>query len=247
MRRRLLRRNDEPESDLELDAPRLAGRMEPYLAKSQAHDGEDHSEHLAAAGEPPDEAALAGSRPSSASRSHEQGSEPKTAPSADPEPAPHSATVAVGPRVAAVLQAAESAAQEIVSDAKQEAERLLNQTVQDAERLRDETEASAASARADADEYVANLRQGAQQELSALRADAEREALLLRQEGEDERDRLVRQGRDRQREMRDATHALEEQVGATLATLRGIANELDELLAASDAEQEQEQEVAHTS
>jgi cell division septum initiation protein DivIVA len=236
MRRRTTRHNDESESEFELDAPRLAGRMEPYLAQSQSHDGQDieHSEHLAGDGERSDDV----------DSNAVQATEPAATPSADAEPSQPSLTATVGPHVAAVLQAAESAAQEIVSDAQSEAERLLSQTAQ-AERLLDETEAYAASVRSNADQDVANLRQRAEEELSALRADAELEALSLREAGEDERDRLVRQGLDRQREIRDATHALEEQLGATLATVRGIANELDELLAASDAGLEQKQEAGH--
>jgi hypothetical protein len=221
----IFRRSDEtpePEPE-ELDLPaqheepddsQLAGRLEIYSAAPLIQDlhGEPEGDTLADA-------------------------EPLAA-APTPGPARGPARIDVGTRVAEVLHAAESAAEGIVADAGAEADRLRAAALEElerartaAEQLRGDAETYAESTRAKAHDDAESLRRDVQGEVAAMRSEAAAEAQALREDGELIRDQLAREGLARQRQLAEATHSLEEQLGTALGAVRGIAAELDELLA----------------
>jgi hypothetical protein len=85
-----------------------------------------------------------------------------------------------------------------------------------------------ADARAAADA----IRQAAHDEAQALRAAAEGDALALRRGAKSERERLEHEGFERSTQLEEATRALEEQLGQSLAATRALARQLEQLQAA---------------
>jgi hypothetical protein len=152
-----------------------------------------------------------------------------------------SSVAAVGDRVSEILQAAEEAADQILTQARQEALDIRGRAEGDAaarvrelsaetERLREEALEYARDTRIAVDSYADQHRRGAEQEARELLGAAELEAESVRRSAEERARELEEQDRERTQGLREETRALEERRDRTLAELREIALDLRDMM-----------------
>jgi DivIVA domain-containing protein len=156
-------------------------------------------------------------------------------------------------KVAALLQAARDAAEEITTSAGQEAAEstarakaeaadLMVNTSAEADRMRAEAEELLASARAEAEAAVARAKSDANEIVSAATTEVEENRARAQAEGDERRRRLQDeltaledQARARMHEIQTDTEAIQNRRGQFLDDIRAIANGLVDLADAADA------------
>jgi cell division septum initiation protein DivIVA len=150
------------------------------------------------------------------------------------EPSP---VAAVGDRVSEILQAAEEAADQILTQARAQALDIQGRAEEDAatrvrelsaetERLREEALEYARDTRTAVDSYADQHRREAEQEARELLGAAELEAESVRRSTEERAQQLEEQDRERTQGLREEALALEERRDRTLEELREIALDL---------------------
>jgi hypothetical protein len=150
------------------------------------------------------------------------------------EPSP---VAAVGERVSEILQAAEEAAEQILTEAQAQAIDIRGRAEGDAaarvrelsaetERLREEALEYARDTRVAVDSYADQHRREAEQEARDLLGAAELEAESVRRSAEERAQALEEQDRERTQGLREEARALEERRDRTLDELREIALDL---------------------
>jgi hypothetical protein len=150
------------------------------------------------------------------------------------EPSP---VAAVGERVSEILQAAEEAAEQILTEAQAQAIEIRGRAEGDAaarvrelsaetERLREEALEYARDTRVAVDSYADQHRREAEQEARDLLGAAELEAESVRRSAEERAQALEEQDRERTQGLREEARALEERRDRTLDELREIALDL---------------------
>lgn len=155
----------------------------------------------------------------------------------------HPAYANVGTRVAAILEAAEAAAEQIRVDAlneaadirrQAEAETALrrNDLVDEAERLRAEADAYASDTRRAVESYATQQRRDAEQHAAELLESAREEAQAMRRAAVEAAKEIENASRHRQHELREEVRSLEARMQGALEGLHDIAAQLEELVAA---------------
>jgi hypothetical protein len=150
------------------------------------------------------------------------------------EPSP---VAAVGERVSEILQAAEEAAEQILTEARAQALDIRGRAEGDAaarvrelsaetERLREEALEYARDTRVAVDSYADQHRREAEQDARDLLGAAELEAESVRRSAEERAQALEEQDRERTQGLREEARALEERRDRTLEALREIALDL---------------------
>ena len=137
----------------------------------------------------------------------------------------------IGERVASVLSAAETAADQIRSDARLEAEELLRAAREGAEQLRSETEAYDTDTRAAVDGYATERRREAEHEVREQLAESEGQARATREAAEQMARQIEEVGRQRGQALREESRSVEERLKKALVGLRHMAAQLEELVA----------------
>jgi chromosome segregation ATPase len=146
----------------------------------------------------------------------------------------------VGETVAAVLRAAEEAAEkirtearaqaiEIVEAARGEATARIEELTRDAERLRSDAEDYANDIRQAVESYGSAQRREAEHEARRILAAAESQARASREAAHEKAGRLEDEARLRGESLRDEIRSLEERRERLLVGLRELAAELNEL------------------
>jgi len=159
------------------------------------------------------------------------------------EPSP---VAAVGDRVSEILQAAEEAADQILTQARAQALDIQGRAEDDAatrvrelsaetERLREEALEYARDTRLAVDSYADQHRREAEQEARELLGAAELEAESVRRSTEERAQQLEEQDRERTQGLREEALALEERRDRTLEELREIALDLRDMMEDSSA------------
>jgi chromosome segregation ATPase len=138
----------------------------------------------------------------------------------------------IGDRVAGVLVAAESAANQIRDDARASAEEILSVAHDDAERLRREVSAYEADTRAAVDSYASDRRREAEQDVQTLLADGEAQARATRQAAEAMARQIEEAAKKRGAALREEWRSVEERLQKALAGMRRMSAELEDLLGA---------------
>lgn len=136
----------------------------------------------------------------------------------------------IGERVASVLSAAETAADQIRSDARLEAEELLRAAREGAEQLRSETEAYDTDTRAAVDGYATERRREAEQEVRKQLEESEAQARATREAAEQMARQIEDVGRQRGQVLREESRSVEERLQKALVGLRRMAAQLEELV-----------------
>jgi hypothetical protein len=148
-----------------------------------------------------------------------------------------SPVAAVGERVSEILQAAEEAAEQILTEAQAQAIDIRGRAEGDAaarvrelsaetERLREEALEYARDTRVAVDSYADQHRREAEQDARDLLGAAELEAESVRRSAEERAQALEEQDRERTQGLREEARALEERRDRTLEELREIALDL---------------------
>jgi hypothetical protein len=170
---------------------------------------------------------VGGARGMSESGDHDQ---PAAAPVATSGRSASGSYTDIGDRVAGVLAAAESAANQIEDDARMSAQEILSAAHEDAERLRREASAYEADTRGAVDSYASDRRREAEQDVQTLLADGEDQARATRQAAEAMARQIEEAGKQRGQALREESRAVEERLKKALTGLRRMAAELEELL-----------------
>jgi len=143
----------------------------------------------------------------------------------------------IGERVAGVLSAAETAAEQIRADARLEAEDLLRATKEDAEQIRRDTATYDSDTRDAVDTYATERRREAEQQVGKQLADAEVQARATREAAEQMALRIEEEGRLRGQALREESIAVEERLKKALVGLRRMTSQLEELISGPVAAQ----------
>jgi cell division septum initiation protein DivIVA len=144
----------------------------------------------------------------------------------------------IGERVAGVLAAAETAANQIREDARASAEEILSLAREEAEALRRDTDAYDADTRAAVESYASNRRREVDQELQKQLADGETQARATRQAAEAMARQIEDDARRHGQALREETRSVEERLKKAAQGLRRMTKEIDELLEAPAGEGE---------
>lgn len=136
----------------------------------------------------------------------------------------------IGERVASVLAAAETAANQIREDAALRAEELLGAAKQEADDLRRKASAYDADTRAAVDSFASERRREAEQEIRKQLSDSEEHARATRQAAEAMARQIEEEGQRRGKALRDESQAVEERLKKALAGLRRMTVEIEQLL-----------------
>jgi hypothetical protein len=148
-------------------------------------------------------------------------------------PAPASGGYAeIGERVAGVLSAAETAADQIRADAQAEAESLLRGARAESERVRNDARAYEADTRDAVDAFATEQRRTAEEQIGKQLADAEAQARATREAAEEMARRIEDDARLRGQALREESRAVEERLKKALAGMRRMTAQLEELLGA---------------
>lgn len=150
----------------------------------------------------------------------------------------------IGERVAGVLSAAETAAEQIRADARLEAEELLRTAKVDAEQARRDAATYDSDTRDAVDTFATERRREAEQEVQKRLADAEGQARATREAAEQMALRIEEDGRLRGQALRDESRAVEERLKKALVGLRRMTAQLEELVGAPEASQEDGESLA---
>jgi chromosome segregation ATPase len=144
----------------------------------------------------------------------------------------------IGERVAGVLAAAETAANQIREDARGSAEEVLSIARDEAEALRRDASAYDTDTRAAVESYASDRRREADEDVQQLLADAESQARATRQAAEAMARRIEEDARRRGQALRDESQAVEERLKKAAQGLRRMTAEIEELLGAPEGDGE---------
>jgi len=147
----------------------------------------------------------------------------------------------VGSRVAAILAAAERAAEELRTEAKREVSELLGRAESDAAARIGELTAEAERTRGDADDYASDVkvavdayasqhRREAEDEGRRAVAEAEEQARAMRETAEDMARQIDGDARRRVEELRQEIKLLEDRRERAFQSLRDVAAQLEDVL-----------------
>jgi hypothetical protein len=151
----------------------------------------------------------------------------------------------LGDRVAAVLQAAEEAAEQIRSDAQTAAEQttrqaeqvsksLLEEAKAEAQRVRVEADTEAKNTREAVESYASNHRREAEEKAAKALADAEGQARASREAAEAMAQRIEESARTLEEEVREQERMIRGRMQRYLAALRDVASQVEEVLGEAD-------------
>jgi len=143
----------------------------------------------------------------------------------------------IGERVAGVLNAAETAAEQIRADARLDAEGLLRAAKEDAEQAHRDAATYESDTRDAVDTYATERRREAEQQVQKQLADAEVQARATREAAEQMALKIEEEGRLRGQALREESRAVEERLKKALVGLRRMAAQLEELVGAPAAAQ----------
>ena len=141
----------------------------------------------------------------------------------------------IGERVAGVLSAAETAADQIRADARLDASELLRGAKANAEQVRSEAAAYESDTREAVDGYATERRREAELQVEKQLADAETQARATREAAEQMALKIEEDGRLRGHALREESKAVEERLKNALAGLRRMTAQLEELVGAPAA------------
>ena len=141
----------------------------------------------------------------------------------------------IGERVAGVLSAAETAADQIRADARLDADELLRGAKANAEQVRSEAAAYESDTREAVDGYATERRREAELQVEKQLADAETQARATREAAEQMALKIEEDGRLRGHALREESKAVEERLKKALAGLRRMTAQLEELVGAPAA------------
>ncbi len=136
----------------------------------------------------------------------------------------------IGERVAGVLTAAETAANQIREDARLSAEEMLSAAKEEADDVRRKATAYDADTRAAVDSFASDRRRDAEQEIQKQLADSEAQARATRQAAEAMARQIEEDARRRGQALRDESKAVEERLKKAHAGLRRMTVEIEQLL-----------------
>ena len=147
----------------------------------------------------------------------------------------------VGSRVAAILAAAERAAEELRTEAKREVSELLGRAESDAAARISELTAQAERTRSDADDYASDVRvavdayasqhrREAEEEGRRAVVEAEEQARAMRETAEDMARQIDGDARRRVEELRQEIKLLEDRRERAFQSLRDVAAQLEDVL-----------------
>jgi cell division septum initiation protein DivIVA len=136
----------------------------------------------------------------------------------------------IGERVASVLAAAETAANQIREDARLQAEDILGAAQREADDLGKKAAAYDADTRAAVDSFASERRREAEQEIQKQLTDSEAQARATRQAAEAMARQIEEDGRRRGQALREESKAVEERLKKALAGLRRMTVEIEQLL-----------------
>jgi hypothetical protein len=146
-----------------------------------------------------------------------------------------------GDRVAAVLQAAEEAAEQIRADAKASAEQMTRQAEQEAntrleesrkeaERVRTEAHTESKNTREAVELYATNHRREAEERAGKLLSDAETQARASREAAEAMAQRIEESARSLEDEAREQERMIRGRMQRYLAALRDVSRQMEDVL-----------------
>ena len=144
----------------------------------------------------------------------------------------------IGERVAGVLTAAETAAEQIRHDAHGEAEEILSAARREAEAVRQDSVAYDTDTRAAVESYASDRRREVDQEMQKQLAESETQARATRQAAEAMARQIEEEGRQRGQALRDESKAVEERLKKAAVGLRRMTAEIEELLGTPAGEAE---------
>jgi cell division septum initiation protein DivIVA len=154
------------------------------------------------------------------------------------QPAPPAAGFTeIGERVAGVLRAAETAAEQIRTDAQAQADDLLRGAHAEAERVRNQARTYENDTRDAVDAYATEQRRIAEEQIGAQLSDAEAQARATREAAEEMARRIEEDARLRGQTLREESRAVEERLKKVQAGMRRMAAQLEELLGTPAAAQ----------
>jgi hypothetical protein len=145
-------------------------------------------------------------------------------------PAPAAGYTEIGDRVAGVLRAAETAAEQIRGDAQAQADELLRAAHAEAERVRNQARTYENDTRDAVDAYATEQRRIAEEQIGTQLSDAEAQARATREAAEEMARRIEEDARLRGQTLREESRAVEERLKKVQAGMRRTAAQIDELL-----------------
>lgn len=149
-----------------------------------------------------------------------------------PSSAGSSGYAEIGERVAGVLSAAETAAEQIRADARVDAQELVRVAKGEAEQVRQGAMSYESDTRTAVDSYASERRREAEQQVEKQLADAEAQARATREAAEQMALQIEEEGRLRGQALRDESRAVEERLKKALVGLRRMTAQLEELVGA---------------
>lgn len=146
-----------------------------------------------------------------------------------------------GDRVAAVLQAAEEAAEQIRSDAQTAAEQMTRQAEQvsksllgeaksEAQRVRVEADTEAKNTREAVESYATNHRREAEEKAAKTLSEADAQARAAREAAEAMAQRIEESARSLEEEVREQDRMVRGRMQRYLAALRDVSSQIEEVL-----------------
>jgi cell division septum initiation protein DivIVA len=143
----------------------------------------------------------------------------------------------IGERVAGVLRAAETAAEQIRADAQAQADDLLRAAQAEAERVRNQARGYENDTRDAVDAYATEQRRIAEEQIGKQLSDSEAQARATREAAEEMARRIEEDARLRGDALREESRAVEERLKKVQAGMRRMTAQLEELLGAPSAAQ----------
>jgi arylsulfatase A-like enzyme len=150
-----------------------------------------------------------------------------------------------GDRVAAVLQAAEEAAEQIQSDAQTAAEQMTRQAEQvskslleeaksEAQRVRVEADTEAKNTREAVESYATNHRREAEEKAAKALSEADAQARAAREAAEAMAQRIEEGARTLEEEVREQERMIRGRMQRYLAALRDVSSQIEDVLGETD-------------
>lgn len=143
----------------------------------------------------------------------------------------------IGERVAGVLSAAETAADQIRADAQAHAEELLRGARAEAERVRSVARAYESDTREAVDAYASEQRRAADEQIAKQLSDAEAQARATREAAEEMAQRIEEEAHRRGHALREESRGVEDRLRKALTAMRRMTAQLEDLLEAPAAAQ----------
>jgi hypothetical protein len=136
----------------------------------------------------------------------------------------------LGDRVAAVLQAAEEAAEQMRLDARSTADQLLEEAKREAQRVRVEADKDAKNTREAVESYATNHRREAEEKAGKLLTEAEGQARASREAAEAMAKRIEESARTLEEEVREQERMIRGRMQRYLAALRDVSGQIEDVL-----------------